>query len=85
MEAMALKVPVVASDIPGNRLLVTHNETGLLFPVGACQNLADAISFIMDNPDEAKNMAESGCLKVEENYSNRIMAREYGVIYESLK
>lgn len=31
LEAGALARPVVASDVPGNRELVRHNETGLLF------------------------------------------------------
>ncbi len=33
MEAMAAGVPVVASDIPGNRELVVHGETGYLVPI----------------------------------------------------
>jgi glycosyltransferase involved in cell wall biosynthesis len=31
MEAMALGRPVLASDIPGNRALIRHGETGLLY------------------------------------------------------
>jgi glycosyltransferase involved in cell wall biosynthesis len=33
MEAMAAGVPVVASDIPGNRELIIHGETGFLVPI----------------------------------------------------
>lgn len=33
MEAMAAAVPVVASDIPGNRELVVHGKTGYLVPI----------------------------------------------------
>jgi len=84
MEAMALNIPVVASDIPGNRILVSHKETGLLFPVGDSQKLADGILFMMDNPDHAKKMAENGCDKVEEHYSNKRMAKEYMEVYEDL-
>ncbi|MEZ5651305.1 MAG: glycosyltransferase [Burkholderiaceae bacterium] len=31
MEAMAARVPIVSSDIPGSRDLVTHDQTGLPF------------------------------------------------------
>ena len=31
MEAMALGCPVVARNIPGNRDLIDHGETGLIF------------------------------------------------------
>lgn len=42
LEAMACRVPVSVSDIPGNRQWVTP-ETGLLFPVGDAEALADAL------------------------------------------
>ena len=34
MEAMNAGIPVIATDIPGNRDLVVPDETGFLFPVG---------------------------------------------------
>jgi len=84
MEAMALKIPVIASDIPGNRILVSHNETGLLFPVTDSQSLAEQILCIMDQPDKAQKMAQNGYKKVEDEYSSNRMAREYAPIYEAL-
>jgi len=84
MEAMAVKVPVIASNIPGNRNLVVNKETGLLFPVGDSRALADCISFMMDHPDKANGMALRGSQKVENEYSNRKMAREYSLVYEAL-
>lgn len=84
MEAMALNIPVVASDIPGNRILVFHNETGLLFPVGDSRLLSERIAFLMDHSGLAREMAERGNKKVEKEYSNRRMARDYAVVYEGL-
>lgn len=81
MEAMAVGVPVVVSDIPGNRDLVLHGETGLLFRLGNSYDLAEKITYIMDHPSEARIMANRGKLKVEQEYSNRKMAREYTKIY----
>ena len=46
MEAMAAGVAVVASDIPGCRDLITHGQTGLLFPVDAEEILVDRIETI---------------------------------------
>lgn len=84
MEAMAATVPVIASDIPGNRNLVSHGHTGLLFSVGNSQDLADKIRQMMDGPVAARNMAKNGTRKVEEEYSSRRMAREYSAIYQEL-
>lgn len=46
MEAMAMGKLVIASDIPGNRILIDHNETGLLFNVGNVKELAQRINEI---------------------------------------
>ena len=40
MEAMLAGVPVVASDIPGNRDLITHEIHGFLYPLGDRAELA---------------------------------------------
>jgi len=84
MEAMAATVPVVVTDIPGNRNLVCHNETGLLFPVGDSQQLAKCIAFMIDHPAEAGKMAQSGNIKVTDKYSNRKMAEKYASVYTDL-
>ncbi len=39
LEAMQAGVPVMASDIPGNRELVRDGESGILFPVGDVDRL----------------------------------------------
>lgn len=41
LEAMALGVPVIASDVPGTSDLVHHGSNGLLVPVGKAQAVAD--------------------------------------------
>jgi len=84
MEAMSASVPVVVSDIPGNRNLVSHGDTGLIYPVGDSCCLADMLVRIMDNPAEAGAMAVRGNKKVEEQYSNKKMAAEYTRLYQEL-
>jgi glycosyltransferase involved in cell wall biosynthesis len=41
LEAMAAGVPVIATDVPVNRELVVHGETGYLVPVGHRSGRAD--------------------------------------------
>lgn len=84
MEALAASLPVVVSDIPGNRDLVVHRQTGLLFPVGNSRALADSIVWMIEHPDEARELGKRGKLKVVEEYSNRKMASEYSLVYENL-
>jgi len=84
MEAMALNIPVAASDIPGNRLLVSHEKTGLLFPVGDVERLAQCVLHLLESPERAREMAGAACAFVEECYSSKKMASEYASVYEEL-
>ena len=49
IEAMAAGVPVVATDAPGIRNVVTDDVTGLLVPVGSPRDLAGAIRRVLDD------------------------------------
>jgi glycosyltransferase involved in cell wall biosynthesis len=43
LEAMAMSIPVVASDIPANREWVADGQSGWLFPVAKPESLAQAL------------------------------------------
>lgn len=51
VEAMAAAVPVIASDIPGVKELVTDGRTGLLFPAESIDRLTECIRTMLDDPD----------------------------------
>jgi glycosyltransferase involved in cell wall biosynthesis len=50
VEAMALGVPVVSSDLPAIRELITDGVDGLLAPAGDVDRLADAVRRLLDEP-----------------------------------
>jgi len=54
IESMARGIPVIATDIPGNRELITNNETGWLVPVRSSESIADAILNAFADPDAYK-------------------------------
>ena len=60
LEAMAARVCVVASDIPGNRDLVRNELNGLLFKPYDSSSLADALRRALRSPLEARSLAEAG-------------------------
>ena len=49
MEAMANKLPVIASDVGGNPELVINGSNGLLFPVQNYKECADRIELLLTN------------------------------------
>jgi len=84
MEAMACSIPVVVSDIPGNRDLVVHNETGLLFAPRDSRDLAQQLRYLMEHPEQGEAMALRARQKVETQFSNRTMAAQYTDLYREL-
>jgi phosphatidylinositol alpha-mannosyltransferase len=65
LEAMAAGAPVVASDIPGFRDVVTHGEEGLLVEPQNPGALADALCRLLASPDWRARMRRAGQLKAQ--------------------
>ena len=64
IEALGMKVPVVAPYISGVPELVQHQESGLLFPAGDWNALTAQMSMALHNPDLRKSLAENGFKRV---------------------
>jgi phosphatidyl-myo-inositol alpha-mannosyltransferase len=60
VEAMAAGVPVVASDIPGYREVVTSGLDGMLVPPGDAESLARAVRAVLDDPPTAERLRRAG-------------------------
>ncbi len=77
IEAMAMKRPVVATDVGGVPAVVRHNETGILLKSADPQGLAQAIVELLQDPARAARLAGSGQDLVKARYSADRMTREY--------
>jgi glycosyltransferase involved in cell wall biosynthesis len=75
MEAMAAGIPVIASDIPGNRDIVLDMETGLLFPVGDIRALTHALNFALG--PQTNGYVHSAKGLIHNHYSAKAMAAAY--------
>ena len=73
-EALAVEVPVVATDVGGVSQSVVDGETGLLVPPRDPAALADAIERLVDDGDEATRLGSAGRQRVEELYDLSEMA-----------
>lgn len=81
LEAMAWGVPVVASDVPGNRAVVQNGETGLLYKLDDIAGLARAMRAVIEQPESARERARRARRLVEERYSATATARLYEQLY----
>ena len=85
LEAMALGVPVVASDAGGNPDLVTPGRTGLLVPTGDPRAWAAAFERLLGNPGLAAQLAAAGRDLVRTHHTaEQTAARTEAVYLEAL-
>lgn len=75
LEAMATGRPIVASDIPGYRSLVTDGIEGLLVPPKDENSLATALTRVLTDRNLGQKLGEQGAAKVE-SYSWQRIARQ---------
>jgi glycosyltransferase involved in cell wall biosynthesis len=71
MEALASRIPVVASRVAGVQELVEDGVTGYTVPPGDVDSLADRISRLLSDPAAAKAMGEAGRTVVERDFDIR--------------
>ena len=79
--AFGCALPVVASDIPGYRDVVTP-ETGLLVPPGDPDALADGVVELLDDEPRRRSMGACARRIAEERYSWDTIAERLVEIYE---
>jgi glycosyltransferase involved in cell wall biosynthesis len=73
LEAGAMQVPIICSDIIGNTDIVTNKKTGLVFPVKNKEVLKDALEFAYVKRDFIQQLADNLYAEVEEKYQRKKM------------
>jgi len=73
MEACAMGVPCVVSDVKGNREVVTHGRNGFLVPFGDVTALSAAITQILTQPELASTMSNEGRRIAAAHFDERIV------------
>ena len=69
LEAAACARPLIATDVPGCREIVQHEQTGLLVPVRDAKSLAHAISVLLADAVLRERLGERGRELVTSRYT----------------
>ncbi|NPB04058.1 MAG: glycosyltransferase family 4 protein [Thermotogae bacterium] len=81
LEAMAMGLPIITSDIPAQRELINNGEEGFALPL-KISVLENAANKIMNDPNLAKKLGERARQKVVANHDINHTATE---LYKTLK
>ena len=84
LEAMAMSVPVVATDIPGVVDTIMDGVDGRLVPVGDPQALAAALRALSTDRDAACRFGRNARKKVERDFTVQRMVHRTHLLYEEL-
>lgn len=81
IEAMASKLPVVVTDAPGCRDIVTHNQTGLVSKVGDVGEMANNIHKVLEEENLREKLIDNG-FRYAESIRWPVIAQKYVDCYQ---
>lgn len=84
LEAMASGLPVIASDVPGNRFVIRNGQDGYLTPPENAQELAHAIEQVFKDTAHARATGISARKTAEERFSIDRVVDSYVTLYDAL-
>jgi glycosyltransferase involved in cell wall biosynthesis len=84
LEAAWMARPIIAARVGGMPEVVVHQETGLLFESENAGDLADAASFMLENPQAAIRMGQASRRRVQEVFSWEGHVNAYDALYRRL-
>jgi glycosyltransferase involved in cell wall biosynthesis len=75
---------MIASDVPGCREIVLHEQTGLLFPVDDAPALAHTMARVAADPQLRARYAEAARKRVVDRFAAEIIGRQTVELYRRL-
>ena len=84
LEALSCETPVVASNVGGIPEIVHDHINGILVPPNDPIKLADAIQYLLDNPEIRIRYGREGRRQVLESFSWDVIAKRLCEIYEEI-
>lgn len=84
LQAAVMQLPIICSNIPGNRDIVTHHSTGIIFEKGNALLLESAISHALNHREASLQMSEALYRFVSENFQRNIFWQNVLRNYQTL-
>ncbi len=84
MEAAACGRALIASNVPGCREVVIHDQTGILFPADDASALALAMGQLASTPDLRIRSGAAARKLAEEKINSRLIGQQTVDLYRGL-
>jgi glycosyltransferase involved in cell wall biosynthesis len=83
LEAMAMKKPIVATNSGDIPIIINNGSNGLIVEPKDPSSMANAIIYLLNNPQIRQNMGENGYKKIIKEYTLDKMVQKYAEIYKN--
>jgi glycosyltransferase involved in cell wall biosynthesis len=84
LEAMSMELPVIVSRVSGTEDVVTDRRDGLLIAPDSPEQLAEAMSLILNDRSMAEQLRHNARARVSNSFSLDVVADRYRKLYENL-
>lgn len=84
LEAMAVGIPVIASDVPGHQLMVAHDQTGFLVRTGDCAEFARKTNILLQSPELGQRICQAAQRTVTRSHAVADMSAQYHSLYTTI-
>ena len=84
LEAMACKVPAIATRVGGVPELIDDGDTGLLYPVGAVEDMAAGAIALLKDRDRLETMRDAARKIAQKRFCATLVLPQYIKYYESV-
>ena len=84
LEAMSCGLPVIATDVRGNRDLISDGENGVIVPPRQPKKLAEAIINLLEDENKMEELSKNARKTIESNYTWESVSNKFLNCYESL-
>jgi len=83
-EAMANSVPVIASNVGGNKEIIENERCGFIFERGDIKRASEFINYLILNPEVKHELGENGKIALLKKYSNENFISFFDELYSNL-
>jgi len=84
LEAMACRVPAIATQVGGVPELIEDGVNGLLFPIGDVEAMATAAIDLLSDPARLEHMAKAARQTAQKHFCAQDIISQYEAFYEQI-
>lgn len=84
LEAMSVGLPIIATNVTGNKDTIEHGKSGYLYNLGEIKVAKDFIIYLINNEDLRKKMSLESLRRQRSHFSLDLMIDRYKVLYNDV-